>query len=163
MSHLTSMLMDFTTLPLQARGSSSAKPLALSLTLYNASLCCTPACTTRFSIPSLHRLQGEAPFVAAMSCGREMTASINPYSTASSAPMKKSLSVSYTTSRNHIRDTLLSGWCTCGESCSLWCTSWTQDAKHTQRRTKTSHHCNQGQIAAWNRYMQNEHCWRQLE
>ena len=32
-----------------------------------------------------------------MSCGREMTASIKPYSTASSAPMKKSLSVSCTT------------------------------------------------------------------
>ncbi len=38
--------------------------------------------------------QGEAPLVAAMSCGREMTASIKPYSVASSAPMKKSLSVS---------------------------------------------------------------------
>ena len=34
--------------------------------------------------------------MAAMSCGREMTESINPYSTASSAPMKKSLSVSCT-------------------------------------------------------------------
>ncbi len=32
--------------------------------------------------------------MAAMSCGREMTASIKPYSVASSAPIKKSLSVS---------------------------------------------------------------------
>lgn len=38
--------------------------------------------------------QGDAPLVALMSCGREMTASIRPYSTASSAPMKKSRSVS---------------------------------------------------------------------
>ena len=43
---------------------------------------------------STYSTYGDAPLVAAMSCGREITASIKPYSTASSAPMKKSLSVS---------------------------------------------------------------------
>ncbi len=54
------------------------------------------AAADQLQCQALPQLEGVAPLVAAMSCGLEMTASIKPYSVASSAPMKKSLSVSCT-------------------------------------------------------------------